>query len=220
MADHVDDDITRTHHDHGHDSDPDSAPTHNHYSPEAFDFGELFGHDVYRAPPVSYSTGFFDHILNPAGLDHGRYSPFAWRPYSPFTGDMPPTTRARPQERSDRLANGYVDLTSAPDSPPRRRKAQSPTPGPSAKRQKRRGSAEVKQQSAEPEKVEELDLTQQTPLQEALQKQREDAVKAQAKPEETVTTFNSFNCVICMDNPTDLTATACGGYNNYLNYFR
>jgi len=43
-----------------------------------------------------------------------------------------------------------------------------------------------------------------------LQKQREDAVKAQAKPEETVTTFNTFNCVICMDNPTDLTATACG----------
>ena len=70
---------------------------------------------------------------------------------------------------------------------------------------------EVKQQSAEPEKIEELDLTEQkTPLQEALQKQREDAVKAQAKPEETVTTFNSFNCVICMDTPTDLTATACG----------
>ncbi|KAI4952346.1 hypothetical protein J4E91_002815 [Alternaria rosae] len=218
-----DDDITHPHDDANFDT-PDSHH-HNHYSPEAFDFGELFGHysapadegpfdDVYRAPPVPYSTGFFDHILNPAGLDHGRYSPFAWRPYSPFTGEMPPTTRARPQgSRPDRLANGYVDLTSAPESPPRRRKPQSPTPGPSAKRQKRDdGSAtETKQESAEPEKIEELDLTEQkTPLQEALQKQREDAVKAQAKPEETVTTFNSFNCVICMDNPTDLTATACG----------
>jgi len=218
-----DDDITHPLHDANLDT-PDSHH-HHHYSPEAFDFGELFGHysapadegqfdDVYRAPPVPYSTGFFDHILNPAGLDHGRYSPFAWRPYSPFTGEMPPATRARPQgSRPDRLANGYVDLTSAPESPPRRRKPQSPTPGPSAKRQKRDdgSAAEVKQQSAEPEKIEELDLTEQkTPLQEALQKQREDAVKAQAKPEETVTTFNSFNCVICMDNPTDLTATACG----------
>ena len=221
-----DDDITHPLHDANLDT-PDSHH-HHHYSPEAFDFGELFGHysapadegqfdDVYRAPPVPYSTGFFDHILNPAGLDHGRYSPFAWRPYSPFTGEMPPATRARPQgSRPDRLANGYVDLTSAPESPPRRRKPQSPTPGPSAKRQKRDdgSAAEVKQQSAEPEKIEELDLTEQkTPLQEALQKQREDAVKAQAKPEETVTTFNSFNCVICMDNPTDLTATACGAYN-------
>jgi L-lactate dehydrogenase len=65
----------------------------------------------------------------------------------------------------------------------------------------------------EPAKAEEVDLTSdKTSAQEVLQKQREDAVKAQAKPEETVTTFNTFNCVICMDNPTDLTATACGRF--------
>ncbi|EUC43456.1 hypothetical protein COCMIDRAFT_38590 [Bipolaris oryzae ATCC 44560] len=170
-----------------------------------------------RAPTLSFSTGFFDHILNPAGLDHGRYSPFDWRPYRPLQPEMPPTTRAHPQgspasQRPDRLANGYVDLTSAPDSPPRTRKRQSPTPGPSAKRRKREdGTAkEAKQQSVESVTVEEVDLTENSSVQQVLQKQREDAAKVQARPDETFTTFNSFNCVICMDNPTDLTATACG----------
>jgi hypothetical protein len=175
--------------------------------------------ELYRAPPLPFSTGFFDHILNPAGLDHGRYSPFDWRPYRPLQPEMPPSTRAhahgsQASQRPDRLANGYVDLTSTPDSPPRTRKRESPTPGPSAKRQKREdGTAkDVKQQSAEPATVEEVDLTQDSSVQKVLQKQREDAVKAQARPDETFTTFNSFNCVICMDNPTDLTATACGTY--------
>jgi hypothetical protein len=59
--------------------------------------------------------------------------------------------------------------------------------------------------------VEEVDLTDgKQSVQEVLQKQREDAVKSQTKPEEKPTTFNTFNCVICMDMPTDLTATACG----------
>ena len=171
--------------------------------------------DDYRAPPVSYSTGFFENILNPAGLDHGRYSPFA----SPFPPppEMPPTTRSRPQP--GRLSNGYVNLCD--DSPPQRRKRESPTPGPSAKRQKREdGTAkDVKQDEEKHEQVESIDLTESNPtVQEVLQKQREDAVKAQAKPEETITTFNTFNCVICMDNPTDLTATACGMLTMRLTY--
>ncbi|KAF1918275.1 hypothetical protein BDU57DRAFT_446410 [Ampelomyces quisqualis] len=91
---------------------------------------------------------------------------------------MPPTTRAA------RLPTGYVDLTATPDSPPHRRKTQSPTPGPSAKRRK-------------------LDLTD--------DKQRPHAsTNALTKPDDKPTTFNTFNCVICMDMPTDLTATACG----------
>ena len=226
-----------THFDHG--DDIASPPQHLNHDPDDFapgprepytdwDFDDILGldqviayddqaeEDIYRAPPVPYSTGFFDHILNPAGLDHGRYSPFAWRPHSPFAPEMPPATRAHTQgsQRPDRLANGYVDLTSTPDTPPQRRKRNSTTPGPSAKRQKREdGTAKAaKQGSAEPEHVDEIDLTEKSPVQEVLQKQREDAVKAQAKPEETITTFNSFNCVICMDNPTDLTATACGRF--------
>jgi hypothetical protein len=199
-----------------HLNDDDITPPHNRNSPSPFDFDAYFdAHDhatpaqhfeeAYRDPALPYSTGFFDHILNPAGLDHGRYSPFAWH-------DMPPTTRARPQgsqQPTGRLPNGYVDLTSTPDSPPQRRKRESPTPGPSAKRQKR-DDGSAKETHA---KVEEVDLTNdKNPVQAILQKQREDAVKAQAKPEETHTTFNNINCVICMDNPTDLTATACGMY--------
>ncbi|KAL1798096.1 hypothetical protein ACET3X_002133 [Alternaria dauci] len=201
------------------DDDNDNAPPDDF---ARYDFGHLFGDidhqdEQLNAPPVPYTTAFFDHILHPAALDHGRYSPFAWRPYSPFPADtfMPPSTRPRP----DRLANGYVDLTSAPDSPPPRpttavRRRESPTPGPSAKRQKRSDgtAAGLEDEGKHAEKVDEVDLTteQKSPLQQALQKQQVDAVETQTKPEETVTTFNSFNCVICMDNPTDLTATACG----------
>jgi L-lactate dehydrogenase len=58
-----------------------------------------------------------------------------------------------------------------------------------------------------------VDLTdEKQSVQEVLQKQRQDAIKSQAKPEEKPTTFNTFNCVICMDMPTDLTATACGQF--------
>jgi hypothetical protein len=166
------------------------------------------------SPPIN----FLNTILNPAGLDHNRYSPFIYRNSPPtyrpsFTilDEMPPSTRARPA----RLPNGYVDLTSTPDSPPLRRKRQSPTPGPSAKRQKRDNET-AKQESSEATKIEEVDLTdEKQTVQEVLQKQREDAVKSQTKPEEKPTTFNTFTCVICMDIPTDLTATACGTLLSY-----
>lgn len=186
-------------------------------SPDRTDYQHFY--EAYR-PPSPPHPSFLDTILNPAGLDHNRFSPFAYRPNSPpgrisytYTPDMAPSTRAH-EPRPARLPNGYVDLTSAPDSPPQRRKRQSPTPGPSAKRQKRSdGSAAQREVSEEP-KIEEVDLTEEKEsVQEVLQKQREDAVKSQTKPEERPTTFNTFNCVICMDMPTDLTATACGMYN-------
>ncbi|KAF2026468.1 hypothetical protein EK21DRAFT_36858, partial [Setomelanomma holmii] len=167
---------------------------------------------------------FLDNILNPAGLDHNRFSPFGYQPTPRFPpqptrhiytipDDMSPNTRSRPQasQRPARLPNGYVDLTATPDSPSQRRKRESPTPGPSAKRHKQANGTAAKRESPEPMKVEEVDLTDdKAPVQEVLQKQREDAVKAQTKVEEQPTTFNTFTCVICMDTPTDLTATACG----------
>lgn len=160
----------------------------------------------------------FDSILNPAGLNHGRYSPFAYNPLTldhafPTPDTMPASTRlqAESSQRPARLPNGYVDLTASPDSPPRRRKPSASSPGPSNKRRKREDGTAAEQEIEAPPEVEEVDLTQEAdPIQEILQKQRADAIKAQEKPEETRTTFNTFNCVICMDNPTDLTATACG----------
>ncbi|KAJ4305779.1 hypothetical protein N0V90_001311 [Kalmusia sp. IMI 367209] len=119
---------------------------------------------------------------------------------------------------SARLPNGYVDLTN--DSPdvttvPSGTKRGSPTPGPSTKKLRRNDGTAVKVDNAEsalPEAtVEEIDISndKQT-VQDVLQKQREEAVKAQTRPEEKAATFNTINCVICMDTPTDLTATACG----------
>ncbi|KAH4067818.1 hypothetical protein HBI70_108790 [Parastagonospora nodorum] len=182
-------------------------------SPDRIDYDSFY--DAYRAvtPPL---PNFLDNILNPAGLAHNRFSPFGYRPTPPSVPspsnfyEMPPTTRANPQgSRPARLPNGYVDLTSDPVSPPRTRKRNSPEPGPSSKRQKRDDGTTSRRGSGAM-KMEEVDLTEEAPVQDVLQKQREDAVKAQTKPEEKPTTFNTFNCVICMDMPTDLTATACG----------
>ncbi|KAF2251101.1 hypothetical protein BU26DRAFT_481590 [Trematosphaeria pertusa] len=125
-----------------------------------------------------------------------------------------PSTRQR-GELPGRLSNGYVDLTS--DSPPdpvgqRRMKRESPSPGPSSKRLKQNDGTALRRNSKTPEaKVEEIDLSEdKAAVLEVLQKQREEAVKAQRTQEEKATNFNSLTCVICMDTPTDLTATACG----------
>lgn len=209
------DDIAEPEHDFRDFYDPVLSPR---ASPDRTDYYNSF-YEAPRAPSPPHPS-FLDNILNPAGLDHNRFSPFAYRPTSPpgrishaFTPDMPPSTRAH-QPRPARLPNGYVDLTSAPDSPPQRRKRQSVTPGPSsAKRQKREDGTAARREASEEPKIEEVDLTvEKESVQEILQKQREDAVKSQTKPEERPTTFNTFNCVICMDMPTDLTATACGMY--------
>lgn len=150
---------------------------------------------------------FFDNLLNPTIADDPA---FAYTNAAPYNMS---SSRAQP----GRLSNGYVDLTSPhvdltePDSPPRRRKRESPTPGPSSKRLKGEdGAAAESSNSKSPAPIEQIDLSQDDEILEVLKKQREEAIKAQAKPVETVTTFNSFNCVICMDRPTDITATACG----------
>ncbi|KAH7068431.1 hypothetical protein BKA63DRAFT_114173 [Paraphoma chrysanthemicola] len=192
--------------------------------PASFDDDFFLNPNHNRASPSPPPPNFLDNILNPAGLDHNRFSPFVYSASprvlapdfpqpDPIAHDMSPHTRSHPHasSRPARLPNGYVDLTATPDSPPQRRKRESPAPGPSAKRQKRADGTAAEQENKKPLKVEEVDLTDdQQPVQEILQKQREDAVKAQTKVEEQPTTFNTFTCVICMDTPTDLTATACG----------
>ncbi|KAH7380202.1 hypothetical protein DE146DRAFT_287716 [Phaeosphaeria sp. MPI-PUGE-AT-0046c] len=213
-------------HNHNHNHNPPRPSIYTVVAPVAAsdppDYGHADDPGFFDAPP---HPSFLDNILNPAGLDHNRFSPFAYRPDSPpgrisyayayaytypHTPEMPPSTRAH-LPRPARLPNGYVDLTSAPESPPQRPKRQSPAAGPSAKRQKRaHGSASSRDASEEP-KIDEVDLTEdKDAVHQVLQKQREDAVKSQTKPDEKPTTFNTFNCVICMDMPTDLTATACG----------
>lgn len=167
----------------------------------------LAGFDNGAAPPPPSLS--FDNLLNPTIADDPA---FAYTNAAPY--DMS-SSRAQP----GRLSNGYVDLTSShvdltePDSPPRRRRRESSSPGPSSKRQKRTDdatAAAVGSNNKPPAQIEEIDLSQDDEMLDVLKKQREEAIKSQAKPEETVTTFNTFNCVICMDRPTDITATACG----------
>ncbi|KAF2844678.1 hypothetical protein T440DRAFT_502916 [Plenodomus tracheiphilus IPT5] len=194
---------------------PAYQPTHTD-SPYPFTEVRIDDHDP--PEPTPPATSFFESILNPASLDHGRYSPFVYRPSPPQPSlpgvhDMTPSARATGQDaqRPGRLSNGYVDLTSTPDSPPQRRKRESSSPGPSAKRAKRDQGRAGNEHGAATTMIEEVDLTgdANTGLH-VPQTQRLDAVKVPPKPEETVTNFNTFTCVICMDTPTDLTATSCG----------
>jgi hypothetical protein len=184
-------------------------PLNGYNSIRDWDWGAAFP-PAEPLEPVNDTPNFFDNLLNPAIDDDPAFAYTNAAPYDMSSSRMQP----------GRLSNGYVDLTSphvdltAPDSPPRRRKRESPTPGPSSKRQKREDGAVAEDSSnrSPAQKIEQIDLSQDDTVLEVLQKQREDAVKAQATPEETVTTFNTLTCVICMDRPTDLTATACGTF--------
>lgn len=181
------------------DRDSDRLPANNPHHPAP-------------APHADDSWDFDHWLLNPVNEEDPA---FAYTNAAPYHMS---SSRAQP----GRLPNGYVDLTSPhvdltePESPPRRRKRESPIPGPSSKRLKREdGNAAESANTKPPDApIEQIDLSQDDDVLDVLQKQREDAIKAQAKPVETVTTFNSFNCVICMDRPTDITATACGMYSH------
>lgn len=184
----------------------------NQYSLQNWDwnFDDLPANPHHEPAPAPTADDWdFDYFLHNPVDDQDPA--FAYTNATPYNMS---SSRAQP----GRLPNGYVDLTSPhvdltePDSPPRRRKRESPTPGPSSKRVRREdGKVAESSNSKSPDApIEQIDLSQDDDVLDVLKKQREDAIKAQAKPVETVTTFNSFNCVICMDRPTDITATACG----------
>jgi hypothetical protein len=62
-----------------------------------------------------------------------------------------------------------------------------------------------------PAEIEAIDLTEDAnPLKDALQRQREDQIKAQREDAGKPLMLTKMQCVICMDTPTDLTATNCG----------
>jgi len=202
-------------------SQPQSRPGSHQHSPDPTN--ESYFYDAFHPTPSPQPTSFLDSILNPIESQnhqsfgyHVHDSPPRRRQPSPIVSiqSSMPVTGER-HGRSARLPNGYVDLTGLSESPDesRRPRRQSPTPGPSAKRRKQNDGMTAKQASLTPEAtVEEVDLSEdKQTVHGVLQKQREEAVKAQ-KPEVTSTTFSTFTCVICMDIPTDLTATACGTY--------
>ena len=154
--------------------------------------GYLISHDdsddqAFPTDPAPARPSFLHNILNP--VEHNTN-----------THDMSP---ARPP-------NGYVDLThESSDLSARKPRRASPTPGPSAKRLRRNDGTAAPAQVDDATTIEAIDLSgDKTKSPNVSQKQKEQ--QAQPNDEEKPTTFNTFNCVICMDTPTDLTATACG----------
>ncbi|KAF2502384.1 hypothetical protein BU16DRAFT_532745 [Lophium mytilinum] len=205
-------------------SQPETPPFNDDYFQDAFS-------DFASAPAYS-RLPHFDTILNPtnsSGTDR-FFSPPAWpsprRPPSPRAPS--PTLPSIPafSMSSARLPNGYVDLTHDPTSPsspppnPRRAPKRNTTlhsspelnEGPSTKRQRRNDTTSSRIPATRDSPIEEIDLVDddKTVLQNALQKQRMEQVKAQERPAEKPLKMSNLTCVICMDTPTDITATSCG----------
>lgn len=174
-------------------------------------------------------SNFLDTILNPQSpsrTDGWSFSQMERRRRSPALSTLRSSNMPH-------LPNGYVDLTadaSSPTSPTfssyrrlSKRNAAMPTSpeataGPSTKRFKRNsgtsGRAATQELSTDVTPIEEIDLVDEeddkAPLQSALQKQRLEQVKAQEKPSEKPVKLSNLTCVICMDSPTNITATSCG----------
>lgn len=109
------------------------------------------------------------------------------------------------------------------DSSPSPPESETMPPEPSAKRRRpgervrpRRGTPSASGGGTNPPaEIEAIDLTETEeakPLKDTLQKQREDQIKAQREDAGKPLMLTRMTCVICMDTPTDLTATNCGMY--------
>jgi hypothetical protein len=137
-------------------------------------------------------------------------------PYSmpPRRGAAAPARRLR-----KRTAAEAVDFTDDAEN-------EASAAGPSIKRRNtgagnRRTQGSSSQPQGEPIVIDDLDEEddgEAEKLKETLQKQREEQVKAQGgKPEDAEPPkLNKLQCVICMDSFTDMTATSCGTFNNFI----
>jgi hypothetical protein len=128
------------------------------------------------------------------------------------------TTTSNTQQTVDLISDEESDKDTMPSAT--RSKRRSPNPvddtGPSAKRRKTgkdNTNTKTKRPSAppDPEPITEISLLDEGDhLQNSFNKQQVDAVQSQ---QEGVKNFTTFQCVICLDSPTDLTATKCGIFN-------
>ncbi|KAF2140566.1 uncharacterized protein K452DRAFT_230424 [Aplosporella prunicola CBS 121167] len=99
-----------------------------------------------------------------------------------------------------------------PPSANKRRRSSHNSPGHSSKRAKRNSDGTASRRGSKQQNVESIDLVDEdNPLADTLQKQRAEQVQAQgAPPTDAPVRLSNLTCVICMDTPKDLTATACG----------
>lgn len=108
------------------------------------------------------------------------------------TTTMPPTTRKRKAEEAAESSNAKVPRSSSSKST----RARTPTP---------------KQKFDEAEVVDLVDLDGDTSYSDFVKKQQDEAQKKRNRDEaKRPKRLAEFQCIICMDNPTDLTVTHCG----------
>ncbi|KAF4634333.1 hypothetical protein G7Y89_g3780 [Cudoniella acicularis] len=137
--------------------------------------------------------------------------------------DAPVTDPPMPPSRNTTRRSGFVDLTeSSPPSnnmpPSRKRKAEDGGQGRVRKTARasasRATSTPKRSASVDLDKVEVVDLADvenEAQYNELAAKQQAELIKKQQQDEATrPVRLADFNCIICMDNPTDLTVTHCG----------
>jgi hypothetical protein len=189
-------------------------------------------------PPTAARLSHFNTILNPPviGTEVFTSPPARSSPPQAFSpGPRPPSVFdpsavsafPHPAMSNPRLPNGYVDLTHdqfsppSPPSNPLRRTSKRTTniesspgagEGPSTKRLRRNDGTSLPISGIIDSPIEEIDLVDgdKALLQSALRKQRLEQAKVQEHPAEKPLKLSNLTCVICMDTPTDITATSCG----------
>lgn len=168
----------------------------------------IFGYDA--AAPL-----FDTHGQTPTSVDFSDNQGFVTIEDSETDSSMPATTRRR---ASAARRTSIVDLTDAASHAdasssrplwPRKRSADTSNAGegPATKR---------KRSVRESEPVEELDLTNGAPMAEdqLLQAQQQEVIKAQQAAQESTgpQRIGKRQCIICMENYTNCTATSCGHF--------
>ena len=173
-------------------------------------------------------------VFDPPSLDFSPTPPpireerqrFGERPDAFIRGFIPaPLSDVRPERRQHN--GGYIDLTADPSSPImptatwRRRASEldqsdSNAGTPSAKRRRREAPETINiKEKEEKAKVEEIDLSNiddGNDYSKVLEQQRINAIKAQQGDRDRLLTLSTIQCVVCMENMTDLTTTYCGKY--------
>lgn len=139
-----------------------------------------------------------------------------------FIAPTPPRSkRATPSYNTTR-ASSFVDLTKSsppPDAmPTRKRKADTPGEGRSVRPRiapeessRTTSSRQCQEQTETPEVVDLVDVEDDSQYEEFKAKQQAELIKQQQQDEANKPVrLAEFQCIICMDNPTDLTVTHCG----------
>lgn len=147
-------------------------------------------------------------------------------PFDPFLDSDPLDRHDLAQTARDTRESSVVDLTASPQAgttsntmPPRKRKAETPGEGRASKvtrasvSRSSRSTPAMQPKMETPEMVDLVDIDDDEKYEDFKAKQQAALIKQQQLDEANKPAkLAEFQCIICMDNPTDLTVTHCGMY--------